>query len=630
MNMKKTNRMLIFAACFVAGLLMTACSTTDDAEGEELEQGVVKAEFTISFPKQMGSFTRQGIDIVQGQPTPVFRGLQNIKLRPFHVVAENVDKNTQLSTKIVLKDGNPSVVTDILGEDALYETSNSHLYQDIEVPIGTRSFLFYGEAKDKAGSTTTTQSQFTVNGTLNCLDTGSKLDEVEFTQQQIYTGDTNGEATEIAKYLSNILNAGVGTETTLTLFPNLTEVKTGSWNSVKAVAQQIYKAVYKQVATGNLQEAIVNAILKQDWGSGTTPDWKTFATENKDNEDKPTGELTFSASYTYPQNIGLPDGAAYINWNSTNKEFEVISNDNMGMNIATLDKYVYPASLYYYGLSNIITANETMENSYKNSANDWSAILTAYGATEGSSNVVQSTTRSIAIEKKMQYAVGRLDVTVTTKNGTSAINDNKDKSISITATTFPITGIIVGNQRAVNYKFETKKSALQYTVYDSQVYNVSGTDNAYMYPGSIDHTKKTRTLVLETLDAGESGLSEADYNVPIAVEFLNTSGESFVGMNNNIIYPNTKFYLIGTLTPATNVEHKYDVNDERHYDTNSSASNLIKKAFVQDYVTTANFVVANLKKAYNLLPDLRTPNLEIGMSVDLNWNNGITQTITIE
>jgi hypothetical protein len=56
----------------------------------------------------------------------------------------------------------------------------------------------------------------------------------------------------------------------------------------------------------------------------------------------------------------------------------------------------------------------------------------------------------------------------------------------------------------------------------------------------------------------------------------------------------------------------------------------IRRAFVQDYITTANFKVKSFKNAYNLLPDLRTPHLEIGMSVDLTWQSGINQDITIE
>ena len=621
--MKKTNRMLIFAACFVAGLLMTACSTTDDAEGEELEQGVVKAEFTISFPKQMGSFTRQGIDIVQGQPTPVFRGLQNIELRPFHVTADAVAPGTTIPSMISL--GSSTTTSGYtLASDALYTNSKSHLYKDISVPIGTRSFIFYGMAMNAAA--TATASANAVNGVLEKKEDGTTLADITFSPKPIYTEEsTHQEAQDIAKYLTNVANAGVGGETTLTLFPNLKNVKTGSWNSVKAVVQQIYSTIYEQVAEGNLQDAIVKAMLKQTWGEVEY----TFAHVVTDTQNKKAlsfaeqeGDNNFK-TFTFPKNVNLPDGAVYIRWN-TNK-FEPIATDNHGLNIATLDKYVYPPSLYFFGLSDIKTVAASMQSAYNNT-NTWAQILAAYDAVpaENKSTVVQSTTQSIAIVKEVQYAVGRLDVSVTA-DGTSGneLKDNADNYITFDEDDFPVTGIIVANQRPVDYKFETG-TGTQYTIYDSQVFGVTGTSDTYLYPGAAS-PNKTHTLVLQTpivdpnKQGTDAGKTDDNANVKIAIEFMNNSGKLFVGKDNEIIYPNTKFYLIGTLVPDKNTTQTLKDN-----------TTIIKQAFVQDYVTTANFKVKTLQNAYNLLPDMRTPNLEIGMSVDLTWETGITQEIVIE
>lgn len=119
---------------------------------------------------------------------------------------------------------------------------------------------------------------------------------------------------------------------TLYFFPNFTKITTGSWNSVKAAVRELYKSVYSTAnydtngnAT-NLPGAIVKAILKQ----GET----TFATEGTD------GTLNFTVDYTYPRNIGLPDGAAYVEWNSKNSTFDVKTKDNINLSIASLDKYV--------------------------------------------------------------------------------------------------------------------------------------------------------------------------------------------------------------------------------------------------------------------------------------------------
>ena len=106
----------------------------------------------------------------------------------------------------------------------------------------------------------------------------------------------------------------------------------------------------------------------------------------------------------------------------------------------------------------------------------------------------------------------------------------------------------------------------------------------------------------------------------IAVEFQNNSGALFVGRYGEIIYPGSKFYLLGTFDPNKNETVNY---------IGVTPATLIKRAFVQDYTTTANLVISSLQNAYNTVPDLRAPQLELGLSVDLTWQTGISQTITI-
>ena len=625
---KMKKYLLMLAVLLAATTSFIACSSDEDLvaeEGSQEEQGVVKTEFTISFPRQMSGITRQSINIVQGQTSPVFRGLQNIELRPFTLPIENISPTTTIPTVIPLGTSDATLGYN-LGSNALITKSSSHIYKDIEIAIGTRSFMFYGLAKN---ASVTSGSANIPNGALTKTQTGTTLGGITFSPVPIVGNiSVDTEATEIATYLTNVANATYNNETTLTFFPNLTSVKTGSWNGVKAIVQQIYSVVYNKATydnegkATNLYGAIVKAILKQGES--------IFATEGTGGN---AGKLIFTGdnitkSFTYPQNKNLPDGAVCITWDSTNKEFNALAyNENDGLDITTVDKYVYPASLWYYGLSGIRTANVSMESNY-NSTNNWAAILQEYEAAEGYSNVVQSTTRSIAIEKEVQYAVGRLDVTVRSKNGLHTLeenvitgtNSNSEpiyRTITFDSDDFPITGIIVGNQRAVDYGFATKESETQYTIYDSQVYGLADTPNCYLTAASAIPENKTHTLVLQTPIA--ESLGDANANVKIAVEFMNNSGQTIVGKDNQIIYPNTKFYLVGTLKPFANESDKF-----------KGTTTFIKQAFVQDYVTTANFVVQSFRSAYNLLPDLRSPKLEIGMSVDLNWEAGITQEITVE
>ena len=55
-----------------------------------------------------------------------------------------------------------------------------------------------------------------------------------------------------------------------------------------------------------------------------------------------------------------------------------------------------------------------------------------------------------------------------------------------------------------------------------------------------------------------------------------------------------------------------------------------KRVFVQDFTTTANFTINSLKNAYVTIPDLRASKLQLGLSVDLTWQSGLTYNVTIE
>ncbi len=53
-------------------------------------------------------------------------------------------------------------------------------------------------------------------------------------------------------------------------------------------------------------------------------------------------------------------------------------------------------------------------------------------------------------------------------------------------------------------------------------------------------------------------------------------------------------------------------------------SKQIPRVFIQDFMTTAVFKLSAdaLKKAYYTMPDLRTSNMSLGLSVDLQWETG--------
>ena len=612
---KMKKYLMMFAALVATTVGFTACSSEDDlASAEQEGHGVVKADFTISFPKQMSGVTRQSEAVVQGQSKPVFRGISGIELMPFSAAKSGITASSTIPSTINLAAGtvgkqgasSTTMPNTIDAQYALYTTSNSHLYTDIEIAIGTRAFMFYGKAIDAAAATGSNSNA--TNGSLvkSVAPSGTTLNDISFSLTDITTATVDAQATAIAAYLTNIAKASSGTETMLTYFPNFTNLKTGSYTNMKAVVQAVYTSLYKN--TDALSTAIKNVILAGYTPSGASA--KTITVAEKSGTT--TGELVFTSTYTYPRNIYLPDGAAQINWNTSTKAFDVIISSNVGLNISAINDYTYPAALYYYGLSDIWAVPAPMSGLY-NDTQSWADIVKAYTDREDESATVQSTTRSIAIRDEVQYAVGRLDVTVKSNNGATTLQDNKGAVIALgtNGANFPITGILVGNQKAVKYNFETNTSAAAKTIYDSQMPN-----GATLYPGS-NPTATTHTLVLQTVDATKD--EDVNANVPIAIEFENAGNQIIVGKGNELIYPGTRFYLLGTLKPNKNTTQKY-----------VGTENVIKKAFVQDYITTANFTVESFMNAYHTLPDLRTPSLEIGLSVDLTWKPGITQGITIE
>jgi hypothetical protein len=125
------------------------------------------------------------------------------------------------------------------------------------------------------------------------------------------------------------------------------------------------------------------------------------------------------------------------------------------------------------------------------------------------------------------------------------------------------------------------------------------------------------TLALETA---------TDQKVYVALEFVNNA-EDFRGFDG-IVKKGCKFYMIAQLNPET------DVTDQV-----SGVANTDNKVFKQDFNTIANFTIgagsadgdnngeadnpAGLANAYTTIPDLRTPQLELGFSVDLTWRKGI-------
>lgn len=603
------------AMALATPLFLSSCSSSDDiADAPSTNNSeAVKTSFTLSVGIPGGGssnakpVTRMGEDITQAQTTPAFRGMDNMTLIPFTTKAAITTSDTRAgNTNINL----PNTTVNTLLSTQITTTGNAHVYTDVSVPVGVASFLFYGKAvDDNAGTDASTPADMFKYGSLTTagLSAGAPSG-ISFSPKQIYTGSDDTKAKSLATYLTTIAGSsytdakstehkwsavtadaqGQGSALA-TLYKNFTSLTAGSSASVQEAVQELYTSL-NSLLTGNqtdVNKGIINKIIENI---------KTGATVGTD------GTVALNADYTgFPANINLPDGAVTVKFeNGTFTAQTTATYTTDGTQVAALSDYVYPANLWYRANTLIKTSDKVLTDKYTNGT-AWDAILANYDG----DGVVKNSTASIALKDQIQYAVGRLSMTVKVAEGT--LYDGNGETVTVPTEGFPVSAVLIGDQRKVDFQFApVSKGDKQYTIYDKELTGINATTTA---------SKANNTLALET---------PADENVNVLLELTNNTGKRFKG-KNGYIPAGGKFYLLGTLTPSNG---KVD----------GQASTTLKQVFKQDYVTTAKFTIQKNAKdastnpnqdkglgaAYNVIPDLRTPALSIGLSVDLTWQNGLT------
>jgi len=617
------------AMALVTPLLFSSCSS-DDPSGQVAPTPTgetVKTSFTLSvgLPKGNGSNgakgnfgTRMTEDIVQAQGTPVFRGMDNMTLIPFAGVKDAV---ASTATRIGSNNINlPNAVANSLTKDQLTTTGNAHVYSDVSVPLTTNAFLFYAKAIDgtTAGAAISSDADKAKYGTLTAdkLDAGAPAD-FTFSPVQIAATPTMTKGNTIAAYLTSIATAtttgtspkawsAVKADATTgqgkalaDLYTNFIDLSAGSSTNIQAAVQDLYTSLLSIKSSQTTEnQGVVDAITKAITNT-------TYVSAITD------GKLTFTDAISgYPADNNLPDGAATVKWENNAFSAQTTSTYTAdGVSVSAMDKYVYPANLWYRANTLIKTDDAAHSDLYGNNDNtsttdNWTAILGKYAEDNGS---VKVSTRSIALKNQIQYAVARLDTKVTTA---STLYDHAGATVAVKDGGFPITAILVGNQRVANWEFKPKDestAATQYTVYDKTM-----PDNMI---ASTTGSPVNHTLLLET---------PASSAVNIVVEFTNNSGNVFRGHNNELIPAGAKFYMVAKLDPSAQTGVAQPQGET------------INQVFRQDYTTVANLTIntndatdhdKGLGAAYNVIPDLRTPALSIGLSVDLTWQSGLTFNI---
>ena len=423
------------------------------------------------------------------------------------------------------------------------------------------------------------------------------------------------------------------------------------------------------------------------WPEGVTSEQKPGSTELKGIEEMTLAEFPFNfnlprgAAYMrynisgkyfyYPKTF---------NTSATGGTPEQTSSGGYG---AT--NYYYPAEILYYANSPVRASDlDHTTNDYPDGVSNWAddanwpdkVPVTGTTYDEDAPETykydwhyshVISTTRSVAMKYDINYGVAMLETRVGYKfdaDATGYIYDNNhavqkminpslaesaepDKKIAVTGTSFKLTGIIIGGQpQNVGWDFlpipdeSTAVAAVgspgdegyQAAVPAKVVYGfVYDKDVDINIPASGASETPAYTVVFDNYK------SEGDQDkVYVALEFQNNTGMDIFG-NFNMIRNGGYFYLIGELDPAKAKEISSGVTinwpASGHVippyvtteDENYGKSKEIPRIFIQDRKTTVTFRIGarSLHYAYVTVPDLRASSMTMGLSVDLEWGQGL-------
>lgn len=626
--MNRMNNFLLMGSVALSGIVaFSACSSENDMGAEvnpTFDGKTVKTQFALNVPYG-DTGTRMSANAAQQNRN--FRGISNMTLLPF---TEEPAAGKISTSFIDLKQNTNAFESD--GSD--YANQGRYIYRDVQIPIGTKHFVFYGKATGTETTTSDANKLFDKGYLSNNLSgttsgTPVSLDNTNFALQKINetldfstaTSGTDKSYNKVLKALQDVTDTKVTDGTT-----------TIEWNNITTSATDMKLNHAKKLweAFSTLKAGSANSVRKtlnylkssagvSALGTGTaTADGdgllKTLV-KNIDN-----ALTTLGAANDFPADFNLPDGAVGVNYDGATKKWKFNSPENMNVNTINYANITYPASLDYF-VSSPAKARDDASTGLSDgkwpAKDEWTkdnATWTDWG------NEVENTTRTIALEKAIQYGVANLELTITAK--TSTLSDNAkakggqvaDQTVDVTGDKLFMTGVLIGGQpEQVEWNYEPKTGAkFDYTIYDKKMNGATtATENGIKVPVKTAVTPASTpnyTLVLDNNKATTKPIY-------VAVELLNKTGIDFYGADG-MIPAGGKFYLIGKLDP----------NNAATVGENPKG---VDRVFLKDYTTKANLTIKDLKNAYNVIPDLRSTAISVGLAVNLEWQTGITFNVEI-
>lgn len=625
--MNRMNNFLLMGSVALSGIVaFSACSSENDMGAEvnpTFDGKTVKTQFALNVPYG-NTGTRMSADAAQQNSN--FRGISNMKLLPF---AEEPAVG-KTSTSLI----NLGVNTNAFESDGSdYANQGRYIYRDVEIPIGTKHFVFYGKATGTETTTTDPDKLFEKGYLSNNLSgtTGTtvSLDNTNFALQKINeTLDLNGATSGTDKSYRKVLKAlqdVTGTKVT-------DGATTIEWNNITTSAtdmklnhaEKIWDA-FKTLKAGSANSVrITLENLKKSAGVTTlgatetpTADGDGLLKTLVKNIDVALTTL-LGTDNTFPADFNLPDGAIAVTYDNTSGNWKY--NTPVDMNGASINyaNITYPASLDYFVNSPAKARNDAstgLTDGIWPEKDKWTKDET--GIWTGWGDEVKNTTRTIALEKAIQYGVANLELTINAK--TNKLLDNAkanggqvaDQNVDVTGDKLVMTGVLIGGQPTkVEWNYEPKTgTTFDLTIYDKKMNGATTSAEGINVPVKPTASTHNYTLVLDNNN------NTSAKSIYVAVELVNKTGIDFYGADG-MIPAGGKFYLIGKLDPtdaATVGENPKNVD----------------RVFLKDYTTKANLTIKDLNNAYNVIPDLRSTAISVGLAVNLEWQNGITFNVEI-
>ena len=613
-----------------AGLV--ACSSSDDVTDAPVNPTYdgksVKTQFAINIATPSNGKTR--MSDVNTQNDGSYLKMTNVRLLTLAATPAN---DIELTSVIPLAD--PSTVS---------TTQSSHIYSDVNIPVGTSDFLFYSTRKDLG---TDMENKFITGAIVSDMFTNNSpsylsTNDIKFGSEKILSGSNTVDTykTDFETFLNSVIAVtGWSSTTNPTLeaaYNNLTTQYTdgqyaGSANAIKKLMTDLYNAVKPLSVSATASEQDKN--LANDIKTAITNSSNVVYFE-EDNANPGTlkyGSNVTQSYYDFPCYNGLPEGSALLTFDNSSKKFIYDATPQIGGSYK-VNSYnlTYPLPIVYFDNTPAKGIDRELETSeWKITTSDWD--YTTNWST-GWYNGVRATSRSIALKNNINYGVACLETkfacegTTLEDNRESVVPNSENQTITIPSRGFQVTGVLIGGQpENVNWQFINAETDRNYVVYDQALSNIYAGRNGA-------NSDANYTLVFDNWTSASTGQEP----VNVAIELVNTAAD-FYGVDG-IVANGQKFYLIGRLDPASATT---DIDWPAYNET--PGQNTLptsyqgrypvmfndKRVFVQDFTTKANFKIKSLANAYVTIPDLRASKLQLGLSVDLTWQTGLTFNVDI-